>query len=368
MSKHHPVLLAFASVTLSVVFCLIILEVILHFLPVNSYIPLQPVTAEDPVVRGPPNIRQTYSAGWYFDARHSSKTNAQGYVSGIDFENNPERPLVAVVGDSYIEARMIPFEQTLQQRLNVALGDGTDVYGVGVGGAPMSQYPIFAQMMWEKYDPDFLIVSIVENDFDESLPEYKNMPRFHYFVEDEKGQLRPTLIGEHRPGFFKELMSKSSLVRYLYFNLNLSYIVNRVQFAARSPDNAAPSEEAAAKDETRVTKSKQAVDAFLKLLPDYAGLPKNKILITVDAGRAYIYAGEKLPEDDYFYQVRNHLLSNARRQGYHTLDLQEVFEKEYAAHGKSFEYTEDRHWNPYAHGVVADAILDTGLLNRYKNR
>lgn len=365
MQTKHPILLAAVSTCLSFLFCLLLLEIILQFLPVNSYIPLEPVTKENPVVHAKPYTKQTYSAGWYFDAQNKSTMNAQGYNAAFDFEDNPDKPLIAVVGDSYIEARMVPFEETVQQRLNAALGDGVDVYGVGVGGAPMSQYLIFAQMMRDKYHPDFMIVNIVGNDFDESLPQYKNAPRFHYFVPDEEGELKPSLIGEYRPSFLKELISRSALVRYLYFNLNLSNTVNKISFVLRNKEEM-QEPEGQQKDEQRIVDSQKAVDAFLKLLPDYTGLSKNKILITVDAHRDYIYLGEVLPEGaDYFATMRSSLLEKARRQGYKTLDLQGVFEKAYKAHQKSFEYREDRHWNGYAHGVVADAVLSSGLLPRY---
>ncbi len=361
MKLSKPFFLAVVTTGLSAFLCLLVLEIMLHFMPVNSYIPLEPVTKEDPVVRAKPYTKQTYSAGWYFDAQNKSIMNAQGYNADFDFENQPDRPLIAVVGDSYIEARMVPFEQTLQQRLNVALGENVDVYGVGVGGAPMSQYLMFAQMMRDKYHPDFMIVSIVGNDFDESLPQYKNAPRFHYFVEDENGQLKPSLIGEYRPSFFKELISRSALVRYLYFNLNLSNTVNKALFTLRHKEKT-QEKETQKTDQVRISESQKAIDAFLKLLPEYAGLSKRRILITVDAHRGHIYKDQKIPEDDYFLTMRTYLLNKAKAQGYKTLDLYPVFARDYKQHAISFDFQEDRHWNGYAHGVVMEAILSSGAL------
>ena len=97
---------------------------------------------------------------------------------------------MAIVGDSYIEAAMVPSDETAAARLGRAVGDKGRVYSFGASGAALSQYLAYAKYVKEVFRPDGLVVTVVGNDFDESLLRYKRAPGFHYFSQDGNGELQ----------------------------------------------------------------------------------------------------------------------------------------------------------------------------------
>lgn len=56
--------------------------------------------------------------------------------------------------------------------------------------------------------------------------------------------------------------------------------------------------------------------------------------------------------------------SRAQGAGYGTINLDPFFFAHYAAHHQAFEAPGDEHWNGVAHGVAADAIRQSGFLER----
>lgn len=357
----------------STLITLLMLEIALWFFPVQSYMPIEPVTIQDPIVHYKPHVEQVYSAGWNFGAQNTSRTNAQGYIANYDFLPPEKKPLIAVVGDSYIEARMVPFEDTVQERLRRLVDFKYRVYGVGVGGAPLSQYLAFAAMMRDQYKPGFLIVNIVENDFDESMPQYKNLPRFHYFLPLKDGRLRPLLIDQYIPSFFKELVSHSALVRYAYFHLRLSDTINKIMFRARDKTMAANEGEAdtITPQQQRVKDSIRAVNAFLDLLPQYSGLQRGQILLVLDAMRNDIYNGtqdSKEAKESYYGIMRETLIAFAHSKKIEIIDLQPAMIEAYAKNGKRFEFPEDYHWNSAGHGIAAQEIMKSKNLKAFIHR
>ena len=57
--------------------------------------------------------------------------------------------------------------------------------------------------------------------------------------------------------------------------------------------------------------------------------------------------------DDGVLQINGMTAEVAAKHGIELLDLQGVFEKDYAENGRPFEFVHDGHWNAYAHELVA---------------
>ena len=108
-------------------------------------------------------------------------------------------PLIAVIGDSFIEAQMVPYAETLQGRLAAALAGKFRVYSIAASGAPLSQYLVFAGHAVRDYGAGAAVINVVGNDFDESLAAYKLGPGFWLYAPDASGTLRLRLT-EHEPG------------------------------------------------------------------------------------------------------------------------------------------------------------------------
>jgi hypothetical protein len=92
-------------------------EVVLHLLPVSEGNHLENVNQEHPILHLEPNRTFTYSKGWNFSLVNKVKSNNEGFVNDVDYIDLPDSPLVTLVGDSYVEAMMIPFQNTVAGRL-----------------------------------------------------------------------------------------------------------------------------------------------------------------------------------------------------------------------------------------------------------
>ena len=105
------VLFTATGIFLSAIFTLLFLELCLHFFPVNEGLRAQKVNAENPIFRFKPNRTAIFSKNWNFDIINKVKINNIGFVNNQDYFNEPDIPLLSIIGDSYIEALMVPFKE-----------------------------------------------------------------------------------------------------------------------------------------------------------------------------------------------------------------------------------------------------------------
>lgn len=369
MPKIKAVLFTLIGILLSGLFTLLLLEILLRFLPVSEPLLSLAVTQESPVSRFQPNRTVTWSSEWDFTLSNKRRINNAGFVNDQDYDAADPRPLAAVIGDSYIESIMVPYEQTLYGRLSKMAAPEHRVYSFGMSGAPLSQYLIWAAYAKEAYAPNLLIVNIVGNDFHESLPRYVAFQNFHQFQADEGGELRPVLLQEYHPSIWRNIISHSALARYLFFNLKASYAYERLRVKILQKKNQdepyVANVEAHASDE-KLFDSYKAIAAFLNLLPEYSGLSPENIILSIDAPRSFIYSPEnRSGQKTYFEKTRDYLMSEARDMGYTVVDTWPAFQAHYSRHHQRFEFETDWHWNATGHEVVAREIVKTESFKRF---
>ena len=367
--------LAIITILLSLGCCLGAAELALRFLPVYSGLRIENTTKESPVFRAAPNREYSYSSGCCFALANKGRVNNEGFVNDQDYIKEGIRPLVAVVGDSYIESLMVPFEDTLHARLAKHLEDSGRVYSFAFSGAPLSQYLVWADYARNTFKPDAFIFNVVGNDFDESLYKYKNAEGFHYFRESGTG-LTLELV-EFRVSWLGRAVRSSALLQYLVNNLNahvtISAVVGKVLGAVGAAEANATRDSAefvgntrAFANNERVTDSLEALDTFLAALPQVTGVASEKVLFVVDGVRQRIYGkiSREQAERSYFGIMRKALIERAKNKGYSVLDLETVFEQEYDKEKKKFEFENDFHWSGYGHEVVSEAILKSDWLRK----
>jgi hypothetical protein len=101
--------------------------------------------------------------------------NAQGWNTGAGDYTESRTPgfgRVAVVGDSYVEAFSVAYTNSIGERLAqelAAAGRPAEVYRFDISGAPLSQYLYMIEREVVLYRPDWIVVVLVHNDFDESF-------------------------------------------------------------------------------------------------------------------------------------------------------------------------------------------------------
>ena len=337
------------------------LEAGLRLLPVQDG-PNAALEQTDPDVWFEPDREFTYSRGGRMLRANELQTNNLGFVSAIDYDENDPRPLVAVIGDSYVEALMIPEEKTLTARLRRQLGPNRRVYSFAASGAPLSQYLHFADVARRRFRPESLVILVVGNDFDESLQQVKWAPGFHHFIEDTDGALALTQrpLPSHR---LHALLRRSALVNYLFRNLELRALPRRLRRMLGAGEHHVGNTRVDA-NPARIEASNRVIDAFLAELPQRAGLPAERIVLVVDGLRTALYEPERAEalSDSYFATMRRNLIERAQRAGHPALDMHPVFAEHYARNGGRFEFPDDGHWNALAHGIAAETLVSTGWL------
>ena len=346
---------------------LLIMEIALRFLPVNEGLRVLPVNQTNPILRFTPNRNSVWSKGWNFSLVNRVRTNNYGFVSNIDYDPLAGSPLLAIVGDSYVEAAMVPYDQTGAARLGERLKGVARVYGFGASGSSLSQYLAYAEYARDIFHPDSLVIVVVGNDFDESLMKYKNAPGFYYFVEngDDKLVLKRVDL-EVTP--LRKLVRASALGMYLTTNLNIEntlarLIGNEASRAEKGPTFAGNT--AATADPTRVADSQRAVDEFLKILPQMSGLDSTKIVLAVDGIRPNLYDSSlESAQGSYFDVMRRYFMAGAKAKGFEVIDMQSEFMDHYKKHGQMFEFPNDNHWNAVGHEVFADAVERSAVCLR----
>ncbi len=367
---------------------LLALEGVLQVLPTTSVALRLPVNAANPVARFPAHMVWQASFGWRMKDATYGRTNNAGFVSDFDYHANSKTPLMAVVGDSFVEAMSVSFEQSLQGRLQTLIGDRGRIFGFGMSGAPLSQYLVWAEHAAKRYKPAALCLLIIANDFDESVLKYKLAKGgrlyggFHYYDDAVGNTAAPKLqLVPYSPSPVLPLLNASALARYSVFHLRAHKLRPRdvIPFFTGSAAHASP---AISQRETalrgifepaffetwpeRLGPSKRAVEAFLRELPKRTGLPADRILLVMDGLRTAVLAPELSAQAkaSFFGRMRQFLMSQAKQAGFEVLDLQRPFQTHYAKTGQRLEFEHDYHWNATGYAVAARAVSRASLFRK----
>jgi hypothetical protein len=359
---RHRINLPLIAVVLGLVLPLAIGELLLRSMPVSDALLAQPVSDETPVFRFAANRTLTWSKGWNFAIINQVRVNNYGYVNDHDYRPSDKSSLLAVIGDSYVEAARVPYAKTLHGRLAKMFQGAGRVYSFGASGAALSQYLAWAEFARRTFAPQKLIFVIIANDFDESLLKRKQGPGFHYFDTDRDGAERLVRV-DHEPSLLRAIARRSALIRYLVLNLGIERAWSRVKNlfsggVGRSEAVSMVGNVPADRPASLIADAQRAVGMFFRMLPASAGLSPPDILFVVDGLRPAVYSetGLERAKSSYFGRLRRHFIDQARRRGYEVVDMNPIFAEAYGRDGKRFEPDDDGHWNGYAHGLAALAV------------
>ena len=366
MPGRREILLAIVSAAIGLAAFAVLAEIALRFLPVSTGIRGEAVTQARPVFHLTPNTGYVYSRGWDLAMVNHGRVNNAGFVNDQGYAKDG-KPLLAVIGDSYIEALMVPFAETLQGRLAKALDGKLRVYSFAASGAPLSQYLIWARLAARDYGAKALIVNVVGNDFDESHMAYRIAEGFWLYTPQAYETLELHLV-EYRPGVWRAIAAHSALARYFFSNLRVQDTLkgfdalgDRVlSWFSDTPAPVYAGNTAADTGNPRIKASLMVIDAFFRDLPEMTGLAPGRIAFTLD--------GFRYPETEaagagtYFDRMRRAFRGRAAALGYEVIDLDPPFQAHYRQNRQRFEWPRDGHWNATAHGVAAGAVLQSKLL------
>ena len=224
---NHRLILPLIAILLGLALPLVIGELVLRLMPVSETLSAQPVGDEAPVFRFAANRTLTWSRGWNFAVVNQVRVNNYGYVNDQDYHPTDASPLLAVIGDSYVEATAVPYAKTLHGRLAKALKGTGRVYSFGASGAALSQYLVWADYARRTFAPRNLVFVVVANDFDESFLKHKRGPGFHYFDTELDGADRLVRV-DHERSWLRAVARRSALIRYFALNIGVDRAWSRV--------------------------------------------------------------------------------------------------------------------------------------------
>jgi hypothetical protein len=368
MTRGRYLLLAVTSAAISCLVFLGLAEIALRFLPDATGMRSVAVTAANPIFHFEPNRDFTYSRGWDFVMVNHGHVNNAGYVNDQDYRRDDKSPLLAIVGDSMIEALMVPFGDTIEGRLAKALAGKSRVYSFAASGAPLSQYLIWARQAVREYNANALLISVVGNDFDESHASYKTGAGFWTYTPTLDGRLELKLYELNR-GLAWSMVQRSALARYLFINMHFNRYMADFSWMralvmgkqALDQPRYAGNTEAAATD-SRIKDSLNALDAFFRDLTEMTGLPPERIAFTLDGFRYPEVARQN--SGTFFDRMRQAFLEKAQARGYEVIDMDRVFFPNFDQNKQRFEFERDGHWNGMAHGLAAEAVLKSSFMER----
>ena len=353
--------LLFVSVP-SILLILILLELVFRFVIPAANKPDLLYDRQEGIIHfdASANSRGVFTVGRFALQRGHWRVNNYGWNSPVDYKKEKDGKLrIAVIGDSFIESLMVDNTKTYPSLIRNYSLNSWDVYSFGISGAPLSQYLNMSRYVARHFDPDIFVINLVYNDFDESLSGLKDTPYFEKLAIDAAGKVtevqpKPYHISKH-----KKLMKRSALVRYLYDNLKLRYVLTE-KFGRKAQAqslNANVNVGAIAQNKAKLDLLIRYV--FGKLRSENPG---KDILLVLDGPRFDIY-NSALGKSNVLFM--NRLVSQAATSCHLALlDLTPVFASDYQKHRRAFNSGYDSHWDEYGHKVTADTLYRLILKHR----
>jgi len=290
------------------------------------------------------------------------RINADGWNSGHSGYLKPRTPdieRIAIIGDSYVEAFQVPFDQSLAERLEdklVEAGRPTEVYRFGISGAPLSQYLHMLEREVLAYRPDKVAILLVHNDFDESFRFAAGRYTSSYRkLRIENGSVTGHVEPQAYRGAYEPLTQTASF-RYLRLRQGLSLGPVR-QFLLGGQTG----QDYAANISIRSVLAERgnieiAVDYVMQRFSDLAREHGVEIVLLMDADRGAIYGRAREDRIGGVLALNELARAAAERHGLGFIDLHPVFKDDYRRNRLQFEYKRDWHWNRHAHELAAETL------------
>lgn len=348
------IILSFMSLCIFVLF----LEfIVFRFILIASDMPK--IEFADGIVKYKPNQTGVYRVKNEIKATY--KINANGWNSAYD-QYSVDKPIekfrIAIIGDSYVEATEVNFNESLAERLENKLGkERFEVYRFGISGAPMSQYLHILRKEAGKYNPDLVVVILVHNDFDES---YRFL-RGSYASNFMKLKIdNNDSIMEIHPAQFivpwYTTIRNSAIWRYLAIRQKIPYnrlkdllLGNNQKYQANILTTSLISRR----------KNELVTNYIFKEMKEYCDNKGIKLLVIMNGVMEVVY---NMIDKGNSYKTGalslNEIAKKAAQQNsVDFIDLEPILEVDFKQNHKRFTFINDGHWNEYGHEVVANVIF-----------
>ena len=329
---------------------LLLLEGALRLLPVLNGTYAADPRASWPVHTMIPNSQYTYSTGWNLQNIHRGRINNYGYIAPFDY--SPAKGAIAVFGDSYIEAQMNDYDDTLQGALDDYLKTPRTVLNFGTAGAEMPDYLGIAPLVRREFSPEWAVFVITLGDFTRGFSAGPG------FFKWQPGQSPPVkLVPEIHRSNLSKWVRTVALIRYMRGNLSMQPDqLIQLRRGAVVADAAGP-----CRDEVLSKEDEALLEEFARDLPVALGLPPERVILVFDSDRKAIYAGKTRAETRKCQarpaRANDRLAKLAAGNGMHVIDSYPVFQRYFSERlGPLDRSPVDAHWNAAAHRLMAQEV------------
>lgn len=314
---------------------LMLLEIVFRLLPVSTatrsgyYI-------HPHILTYPPYHCFTAATGWDLRNSQHNCTNNLGFLADRDFVYEPQA--IVLIGDSYVEANMLPAKERLAVQMEQKLA-GRPVYSMGGPGSNLLDYAERAKFAAENLGTKTFVFLIERGDLWQSLCGSGNI---HAHCLDPQSLL-PKSKTTPPPSALKRLMRESALAQYVYSQLkfDLSKVLSNLNPQRPSP---------APKQKNRLSSSvrSQIINRFFEQISAIEGA---RFIFLIDADRARL--SETPSSDDEFTEFRH----SAKTGNAFIIDPTDEFRAFVNASGRNLEVGPyDHHWNRSAIRIIANLI------------
>jgi len=344
-------------ISLGVIFAITLLEgVIFRFILLPSDMPA--LEFRNGLIKYKPNQTGVYRVKNEIAAAY--RINAQGWNSShaAYTRSSGAEPLIAVIGDSYVEALQVEVTEAFPEQLERLLGPPFRVYRMGISGAPLSQYLEILRKEVIPLNPKIVVINLVHNDFDES---FRFKPGFYTssFLKIDISSGTPTELAptEFVKPWYSAVRNSASW-RYMVNRngLRLSFIrdsllgkptleLHKTQMVAPPTIDTQTTHEVTSYLIDAIRSATQAIGA--------------QLLIVIDGDRQLIYQGSPVDSaSDSDPSALNRMMRDITEGlAIPFLDLHPAFANDYITQGEKFNFESDFHWNLHGHTVATQAIF-----------
>ena len=324
---------------LGVITVLAALEVLFRVLPVSTssatgyYI--------DPVIMTyPAHWKFTTANGWNLHNAQRHVANNYGFVAGRDFAPDPSA--IALIGDSFVEASMLPPRERLAAQLEARL-DARPVYAMGGPGSALLDYAERIRFASSKFGMRNFVLLLEHGDVAQSLCGSGNV---HGPCLD-RTTLAPRVETQQPPGRLKRILRNLALAQYLFSQLKLDPNAWLAALPGGSGHKPAATPAEVNRDAAQsVPAAKAVIDTFFARIGPYA---KDRLII--------VLLGTSNAADAPADVVRDELRSAAIRNGATLLEPTPEIESQGARTGLSMRVSPtDAHMNRIALGLIAGRV------------
>lgn len=326
-------LLLFATGILAV---LLLLEAIFRLLPVStatrSGYHIHPL-----IITYPAHHCLTAATGWDLKNSQHSCANNYGFLTDRDFVQDPQA--IALIGDSFVEANMLPAHQRLDAQLETRLA-GRPVYALGGPGSNLLDYAERAKFAADRFGIRTFVFILERGDVKQAICGSGNI---HGPCLDAITLLPRTEI-QRPPNALKRVVRESALAQYLFSQIRFD--ITKVLFNPLQP-TATPSNPL--RQDLSLSASTHVVSQFIRQISTIEGA---RFMFLIDADRAHLSDTLTREGDDL-----KTLKSAADAIRAVVIDPTEAFRASVADSGRALEVGPyDHHWNANTVQIVAESI------------